>query len=141
MAKLCTLSTLLICLIINNSCTKHGVSSTFQRIDTVRYQAILNDSTNDWCVTGVYPVAIGTDTTFIATNEFSECGETKNVDQTFFIKKYTHNNIYLGIYGYNQWPNNPPFADWPVTINIYVNGNLVATQTARIKDSIKYIIY
>ena len=128
-------------LMSNYSCTK-SPSSTFQRIDTVKYEAIIDYGTRDWCVTGTYPVSIGTDTTIIPWNVFGECNETQNVEATFTIKKYTNNYIYLGIKAYNQWPNaSPTYPDSAVTINIFLNNILVATQTAKTKDSLRYIIY
>jgi hypothetical protein len=128
-------------LVANTSCTKH-TSSTFQGIDTIRYEAILDYGSRDWCVTGVYPINIGTDTNFVPTNVFGECNQFQNnVEATFYMKKYTNNYIYLSIYGYNQWPNVPPYPDSAITLNIFLNGNLVATQTAKTKDSLRYIIY
>jgi len=71
----------------------------------------------------------------------SECGETQNFEVTFTIKKYTNNYIYLGMSAYNMWPSSPPWADSAITIKIYLNGALVATQNGKVKDSLKYIVY
>jgi len=128
-------------MVVHISCTKN-ISSSFQGMDTIRYEAILDTGSRDWCVTGVYPVNIGTDTNFVPVNVFGECNQFQNnVEDTFYVKKYTKNYIYLSIYGYNQWPNTAPYPDSAITLNIFLNGHLVATQTAKSKDSLRYIIY
>lgn len=125
---------------VNFSCTKTPTSN-FQRTDTIRYEAILDNSSNDWCVSGFIPKYMGTDTILAAPITSSECGETQNFELTFEIKKYTNNNIYLGMSAYNMWPSSPPWADSAITINIYLNSTLVATQSGKVKDSLNYIVY
>lgn len=122
------------------SCTKTPTSN-FQRIDTIRYEAILDNSSNDWCVSGFNPHYMGADTDLPAPITASECGETKNFEVTFTIKKYSNNYLYLGMSAYNMWPSSPPWADSAITLNIYLNGALVATQTGKVKDSLKYTAF
>lgn len=128
-------------LVANFSCEKTSASN-LQRIDTVKYEAILSNNTSDWCVTMVNPSDIYTDSNNAPMNGGSfECGESQTIETTFTIKKYTNRYIYLGMSAYNQWYGVYPYPQSAVTLNIYLNGTIVATQSSTIKDSIRYLIY
>jgi hypothetical protein len=131
------------------SCGKKNTASLIlQRVDTVKYEAILNGYTSDWCVTSVVPdfksisgnpLSIGPYGNAAYTN--FECGETQNEEITFTVNKYINISIPLEMKAYNQWYGTPPYPDSIVTLNIYLNDSIVATQSSRIKDSIQYTIY
>jgi hypothetical protein len=125
------------------SCNKNP-GSNFRGIDTIKYEAIFNYGNGNWCVAVTYPTYFGTDTSVIPTlltTGYGQCYLTQNVEDTFIVKKYADNYQYLRIFAYNADPNaSATFPDSAITLNIYINRNIVATQTGKTTDSVKYII-
>ena len=122
------------------SCTKsHTSTEVLERVDTVKYEAILNNYTNDWCVNSINMATINqlvvTLTGYRQNSDsnyyIGECNLTQNQVFIFTVNKYVNKSIPLAMNAYNQWYNTPPYPDSIVTLNIYLNDTIVATQNSR----------
>ena len=131
------------------SCKKSSNSNqVLQRVDTVKYEAILTNGNNDWCVNLFAPgtaKSISGGYLGIPPNNqgiyyFGECNETVNQEYQFTVDKYVGKSISLSISAYNQYPNSTVYYDSALTLNIYINNIIVATQTNKEKDTVGYII-
>jgi len=130
---------------LNTSCAKSNTpSAAIERVDTVRYEALLNSTNGYWCIESfipksLFPGSSSNDTSYTA----GECGQTQNQEFEFTVNKYKNKTITLWTKGNDQFDGSLPgvYYDSIVTLNIYVNNALVATQSSRVKDSIQYVIH
>jgi len=129
------------------SCRKDsGSSKVLEKVDTVKYEALLNNAVA-WCLSISVPPydSISGNPADIApfSNKtgFShlECGNNQNDTLIFTVNKYRNASIRLLMFGSRQDTGGSP-PDSSVTLNIYLNGIIVATQSSTTKDSIQYII-
>ncbi len=138
-----------ILIVMLSACSKTNTSAVLQAVDTVKYEAILNKYSGDWCVNstlpGSYKSMNGQSPVIPPDSDgnyrFGECGETENQEFEFTISKYVNRSITFKMAAYNQWPAVPPYPDTAITLNIYINNKIVATNTSITKDSVQYTIH